>query len=81
MKEDYFLIDDYWDEVAEDARAEGRTEGRAEGRMEGRAEGQTEIGRLALRMQKDGREQEFFAAVADPARRDKLMEEYGILVS
>ena len=69
MKEDYFLIDDYWDEVAEDARAEGR------------AEGQTEIGRLALRMQKDGREQEFFAAVADPARRDKLMEEYGILVS
>lgn len=69
MKEDYFLIDDYWDEVAEDARAEGR------------AEGQTELGRLALRMQKDGREQEFFAAVADPARRDKLMEEYGILVS
>ena len=75
------LLEEKYKEFLEEGRAEGREEGRAEGREEGHAEGLAEgLDRaLCVLLKRDGREGEYEEAMRDPAVRDALLREYGLL--
>ena len=73
--------------IRAEARAEGKAEGRAEGKAEGKAEGRAEVKeeqrslnrQLAERLMADGRANDLYSAMLDPAEFDRLVEEYGIV--
>ena len=72
-RKEYMLLEEKYKEFLEEGRAEGREEGRAEGLAEGLDRA------LCVLLKRDGREGEYEEAMRDPAVRDALLREYGLL--
>lgn len=71
------------EEGREEGRKQGLEEGRMEGRMEGRKEGREQgielVGSLYQCLQKQGRLDEFAAALHDEIVMQRLLEEFSLL--